>query len=359
MNYSLLKIFKFSDFLNFSGLVAIIFAFCLFALPFDVSAQIPVSTGGLELTASTNNPVPNQKITITARSYSIDINAAKISWTINSKLNKSAIGATTLELTAPALGKKLTIEVVATTPEGRSVGSSLTLGSGSVDLIFETDGYVPPFFKGKVNPVYQNTVKIVAVPHLANSAGVEYDPKTLVYEWKRNSRAVENQSGYGRQSITFAGDIVPRPYDISVTVSPRDNSGSAQAYTEVSAGSPSISFYIDDPLYGILFNKALQGSVRIGRQKEVTVLAVPYGFNGAEAGADKAELAWDWAINGLRRAELSSNRSVILRAPEESSGSSNVQLNIKNTDKILQGLTAGFSALFSNNTASTEQTATF
>lgn len=359
MNYSLLKIFRLPISLNFSGFVAIIFAFCFFALPLGASAQIPISTGGLELTASTNNPVPNQKVTITARSYSIDINSAKISWTVNGKLTKSAVGATVLELTAPALGKKLVIEVVATTPEGRSVGSSLTLGSGSVDLILETDGYVPPFFKGKVKPVYQNTVKIIAVPHLANSAGVEYDPKTLIYEWKRNSRAVEAQSGYGKQSITFIGDIVPRPYDISVTVSPRDNSGSAQAYAEISFSNPSISFYVNDPLYGILFNKALQGSVRIGKQKEVTVLAIPYGFNGASTESDKAELSWDWAINGLRRAELSANRSVILRAPEESSGSSNVQLNIKNTDKILQGITSGFSAIFSSNTASTEQTATF
>ncbi|OHA43210.1 MAG: hypothetical protein A3G04_00190 [Candidatus Taylorbacteria bacterium RIFCSPLOWO2_12_FULL_44_9] len=356
-------IFRLSNLLCF----LFIFAFCLLALrslggggfTLTAFAQIPISSSGLELSASTNNPIPNQKITVTARSYSIDINSAKISWTVNGKVTQNAVGATTIEITAPAIGKKITLEVVATTPEGRMVGSSLVLGSGSIDLILETDGYVPPFFKGKVAPVYQNSIKIIAIPHLANVSGVEYDPKTLIYEWKKNSRVVENQSGYGKQSITLVGDIVPRPYDISVTIWPRDDSSSAQVYSEVSVGNPYITFYVDDPLYGKLFNIALQGSIRIGTQKEVTVLAVPFGFSGVGNSLGNNDLSWAWAINNLSRAELSSNRSVILRAPEGSSGSSNIQLNIKNTDKILQGSTAGFSAIFSNKTASIDETATF
>lgn len=331
-----------------------ILVFSVFAI--QASAQIPVSTGGLELSVSSNNPVPGQKVTLTARSYAIDINSARISWKINGKQDVNAVGATTLEVTAPALGKKLTVEVTATTPEGRVVAASTIIGSGSVDLIFETDGYTPPFFKGKVAPVYQNTVRIVAVPHIANSAGVEYDPKTLVYEWKRNSRVVENQSGYGKQSITVVGDIVPRPYDISVSVWPRDESGSAQAYTTVGMGNPYIAFYVDDPTYGTLYNSAVKNVIRIGSQKEVAVLASPFGFNGA---GDENELSWSWSINNLRRAELSANKSVLLRAPDESSGSSIIQLNIKNADKILQGITAGFSAQFSNKSEATSEEVTF
>lgn len=334
--------------------LSFLFVFCIFA--FSASAQIPVSTGGLELSVSSNNPVPGQKITLTVRSYAIDINSAKISWKINGKQDINTVGATTLEVTAPALGKKLTIEVTATTPEGRVVAASTIIGSGSVDLIFETDGYTPPFFRGKVAPVYQNTVKITAVPHIANSAGVEYDPKTLVYEWKRNSRAIENQSGYGKQSITVVGDVVPRPYDISVSVWPRDESGSAQAYTTVGMANPYIAFYVDDPTYGTLFNSAVKNVIRIGSQKEVAVLASPFGFNGA---GDENELSWSWSINNLRRAELSANRSVLLRAPDDSSGSSIVQLNIKNADKILQGITAGFSAQFSNKSDAASGDITF
>lgn len=320
-------------------------------------AQIPSSAGGLELSASTDNPVPGQTVTITARSYALDINSAKVSWIINGTTAKNSVGATILEVKAPNLGKTLSIKVSATTPEGRTEVGTITVGSGSVDLIFETDGYVSPFFKGKISPVYQNSVKIVAIPHLANSNGLEYDPKTLIYQWKRNSRVIENQSGYGKQSITLIGDIVPRPYDISVEVWPRDDSTHAKSMAEVSVKEPSINFYIDDPLYGPLFNKTIDSTLRIGSQKETTVLAVPFGFNKTQNGV--GDLSWSWSINGSARNELSTNESVVLRAPENSTGLSNIQLNIINTDKILQGASGEFGASFSSEKSDSTDKITF
>lgn len=318
------------------------------AVSITAHAQIPASIGGLELTLSTANPVPGQAVTITARSYTIDINTAKVTWYIDGKSVKSGVGETIYEAKAPVLGKKLTIEVTATNPEGTTVRSSVALGSGSVDIIFESDGYVPAFFKGKILPAYQNEVRIIAVPHVANRAGVEYDPATLIYQWKKNGRTLEDQSGYGKQSIILTGDIVPRPYDISLSVWPRDNSAVAESFFEVSAGSPEIQFYIDDPLYGPLFNRAIESTLRIGTNKETSVLAVPFGFNKPRVGT--GDLSWEWGLNGRSQSNLSSRESIILRSPDQSSGSSNIQLNIRNTDKILQGATGIFSALFSSET---------
>jgi hypothetical protein len=332
--------------------LSFIIAFCFFVS--NTSAQIPSSVNGLDISASTDNPVPGQTVTITARSYSLDINSAKVSWVVNGTTVKDSVGATVLEVKAPALGKTLSIKISATTPQGRTDVGTIVIGSGSVDLIFETDGYTSPFFKGKISPVYQNSVKIVAIPHLANANGQEYDPKTLIYQWKRNSRAIESQSGYGKQSITLIGDIVPRPYDISVDVWPRDDSTHAQGMTEVSVAGPTINFYADDPLYGPLFNRAINSIVRIGSQKETTVLAVPFGFNKSPSGV--GNLSWSWSINDSIRSELSTNESIVLRAPDDSTGSSNIQLNIINADKILQGAREGFSATFSaEKVGATEQ----
>ncbi len=306
-------------------------------------AQISV-TGGLELSPSTDNPVPGQTVTITARSYTIDINAAKVTWVVDGKVVRSATGATSLEVIAPILGKKMSIEVTAVNTDGTVIKNSFTLGSGFVDLVFETDGYTPPFFRGKLSPVYQNTIKIAAIAHVANSAGIEYDPSSLVYQWKKNGRVIEDQSGYGKQYVLIAGDVVPRPYDISVTVWPRDNSASAVAYASVQSGTPSIGFYVDDATYGPLFNRSITNTVYVGQQKEVTVFGVPFGFNAV----DTPETEWNWGINNLKRDTLSSKKSVILRAPEGSSGTSQVRLNIGSTERILQGATSGFSVIFSN-----------
>lgn len=339
MKYGLFSSSFFAFFLLFSSIVY---------------AQIPTSLGGLDLSLSSENPVPGQTVTITARSYTIDINSAKINWLVNNSSVKSGIGATVLEVKAPALGKTLSVKVSATTPEGKIETGTIVVGSGSVDMIFETDGYVPPFFRGKISPVYQNAVKIIAIPHLANSSGVEYDPKTLIYQWQKNDRAIENQSGYGKQSITLVGDLVPRAYDLRVDVWSRDNVAHGQGLVEVAVSEPVITFYVDDPSYGTLFNRAIDSIVRIGSQKETAILAVPFGFN--ESASENGSLEWSWLINSAAHNELSSSKSIVLRAPDNSAGSSNVRLDIRNTDKILQGASGGFSASFSNEkSADTEQ----
>jgi hypothetical protein len=281
---------------------------------------------------------------VDARSYSFDINSAMVTWTVGNTVVKKAIGLTTLDVKAPALGKKTTVRVTATTPSGVVYSSSVTIGSGSVDMIMETDGYVPPFYRGKIQPVYQNYVKIIAMPHLADSSGKEYDPSTLIYKWKKDDDTVmQDQSGYGKQSISLQGNIVPRPYSLYVTVTSRDGSAQGEGHIEVEAGNPSIAFYSNDPLYGPLFNRMIGSTVRIGAEKETSVLAVPFGFNGT----GKKDLSLTWLINNIKHPELASSQSVILRAPDEQAGSSNIQLSIKNSQNILQGASAGFSAYFS------------
>jgi len=318
-------------------------AFC-FAVLHSVHAQgAPGAIGGIELTTSSDNPAPGQTVTITARSYTINIYSAKIVWTVDGKIVQSGVGMTTFDIKAPELGKKKNVVVTGVSVDGAYVGSSVSIESGSVDMIIESDGYTPPFFQGKLNPAYQNAVKIIAVPHIADSSGIEYDPKTLIYAWKKNDRVLESQSGYGKQSIVLVGDIVPRPYTLDVTVSSKTGA-QAQGISIIGAQSPSIGFYADDPLYGALFNRGLKNSVYIGSQKEAVVLAVPFGFNKLKSGSNN--LSFTWLINNSVHPELTSNESVILRSPEGLAGSSNIELSILNNQKILQGTRAGFSALF-------------
>jgi hypothetical protein len=320
-----------------------------------VQAQIP-SAGGLELSVSSDNPIPGQTVTITARSYSVDINAATITWVVDGKNSGQGTGKNTLNITAPVLGRKMTVQVTAVTPDGLRLVGSATIGSGSIDMILESNGYVSPLFLGKLQPIYQNAVKIVAVPHLANASGVEYDPTTLLYKWSKNDRAVEDQSGYGKQSIKLVGELVPRPYTLSVIVSSRDGNVQGQGRIDVTPVAPFISFYINDPLYGALFNRVVGNSLRIGSQKETSILAVPYGFNKPITGL--GDLALSWLINGTEHVELASTDSIVLRAPNESAGSSDIQLKMRNNEQILQSANTGFTASFSAKESTLDQTST-
>lgn len=317
--------------------------------------NIQEGTQSIVLEQSTDNPTPGETVTITARSYSFDINSTTNTWTVGNKVVQKGIGSVTIDVKAPALGKKTTVRITAISPDGAVYSSSITLGSGSIDMIVETDGYVPPFFRGKLNPVYQNFVKIVAVPHLADASGKEYNPSNLIYKWKKdNDTVMQDQSGYGKQSISLEGNMVPRPYSMYVTVTSRDGSAQGEGSVEVEASSPFVNFYTDDPLYGTFFNKSITDSIRIGSQKETSVLAVPYGFNMKVGG--KNSLSLNWLINNILHNELASSRSVILRAPEGEAGSSNIHLSVKNSDNILQGADGGFSAYFNEKESTTQST---
>ena len=306
---------------------------------------IPVS-GGLELTTSIENPEPGQKVNIRLKSYSMDVDSANSTWSINDKIVQKGIGLTSYEINAPSLGKETKVSVTSTSPNGSVLSKTIYIGSGSLDIIVENSGHTPPLFKGKLPVSYQNTVNIIAIPHLADTKGIEYDPKNLVYEWKRNSLVVQDQSGYGKQSFSLKGEIIPRVVSLIVTASTRDGNKSVSGYINISYNSPNLNFYIDDPLYGPLYNKIVRDTLFIGDEKEVSIIMEPYGFNKPVNGL--GNLVLNWMINGYESLSLSQNQSITLRAPENSTGNSNIELIVKNKKDILQGANANFSVKFSS-----------
>lgn len=323
-----------------------------FGIVFSVRAQgISTNLQGIDFKISNNNPTPGQTVKITAESYVSDLNSSNITWKVNNVEKAKGVGLTSIDVQAPALGKKIGISITAVTAEGRTMTNTMVLSSGSVDLIIETDGYTPPFFLGKLPLVYQNNYRIIAIPHLANEKGVEYDPATLVYQWSKDSRAVQDQSGYGRQVFSWKDEIVPRPRIISVKVFARDGSAQAEKFITVEAGSPFIAFYRDDSLYGTLYNQAITSNVNLGKSGEVSVLAVPFGFNNLPASA--RNLSYTWIINSIKQDSLSANRSITLRAPEGTNGRSTIELSVINTEDILEKAGNGFQAFYSNTGNST------
>lgn len=307
----------------------------------------------LVLSASPDEPSPGQAVTVTAQSYLFNIDSANMTWSAGGKVIAKGIGLTGQIVQAPAIGKKLTVTVTAVTPDGSPYRNSTVISSGSVDLIIEPDGYTPPFFLGKWPVAYQNAIKITAMPHIANASGVEYDPSQLVYKWEKNFIALPDQSGYGRQSIVIPGDIIYRPYPIMVIVTSRDGSAQAAGLVPVTAGSPNITFYQNDPMYGPLFNNAIGDTLSLGTQQEAGVLAVPFGFNIPASGIGSLNLSW--LINSREHNELAANDTVTLRAPDSNGGSSSVELNMTSNGNILQQAQAGFSVAWSAGTKSSAQ----
>ncbi len=322
--------------------ICVVLMFFMVLTP-PVSAQgVPV-TPGIDLSSSIQSPSPGQNITISAKSYNTDLNSTTLIWSINGTEIKRGVGATTLNTTAPLAGKINNVSVTAIALDGTRLTGSLSLGSGSVDLIIESDGYVPALFLGKVHPTYENKIKVIAIPHMTQTNGTEYDPNTLIYEWRKNETILENQSGYGKSSLTLEGSLIPRVFTVSVTVKNRSGENFVNGLITISPEQSSLGMYVDDPLYGPLFNKAIINQINLGSQRESAVIATPYGFNVSPTG----NVSYEWTINGSIRSDLLKNQSIIIRSPEGTTGSSNISLKVKNSRNILQTAIGGFNVSFS------------
>lgn len=314
---------------------------CSFAI--SVNAQIPDSIDGIEISIDPINPSTGQNVDVSIESYITSLNAASIVWLVNSKNIAQGTGLTSIKITSPDIGKSTNVTVIIMTAEGKEIRKSITIKSGDIDLVWESLGYTPPLFKGKSLFSYQNIVKVTAIPHLAGNSGRELDPKTLIYKWEKNDKVVQNQSGYGKQTLTINEEI-PRPVSIEVTVSNKDGSEQGTAFMSLEPGNPAILFYEEDPLYGVFYNKSLEEKIRVTKE-EISILAVPYFFSTY---VKNSPLKYSWGINNLEQPDLSTNQSVTLRTKEGTEGSSDLSLEVRNTDQILQGAKKAVTLFFSS-----------
>lgn len=322
--------------------ISIITLFSIFCFGFysKTNAQLQTPIDGVTIDISKDNPKPGEDIDVFIDSYLFDLNSSSIVWSINNKVSEKGIGIKRITIPAPKIGAVTNVTVDVKGSDGREVRKTINIKSGYVDLIWESDGYVPPFYKGKTPFSYQNNVKITAIPHLAKSSGTEIDPKTLVYTWKLGGKYIDNGQGYGKQSVIIEYGDLPKPLEITVDVINREQTLHTNGSMNLTPSEPSLLFYEEDSLYGIFYNKTLPTNFNL-KNIEAKILAIPYGFN-----LNNQEVDYNWSINNIEQSDLIRNRSIIIRTKGDTSGSSSLFLDIRNQDRILQGARGNFTINF-------------
>jgi hypothetical protein len=326
-------------------IVAILF---IFTAPMYARAQanMPSSPDGIVVTTDPENPAPGDSVTITIQDYQSDINKANISWLLDRKQYAKGVGKYSISVTAPSSGKTLEVMAVIDTVEGAEIRKVVNIKSGDIDMVWETGGYAPAFYRGKSQFSYQNYLKVVAVPHFVDADGNPIKPSQLVYKWKQDDTVLQDQSGFGKQSVIVKGDVVPRPFNIDVQISSLDGNSSGVGELRFEAVPPSIVFYPDDLLYGVYYNRAV-GDMFPLSNSEVKIIAAPYGFN------INSGLSYEWSINNVPHDELAQSKNIVLRVNGSDQGRSVIALTMKNIgDDILQSATAGFTAIFNGKSQS-------
>ncbi len=317
----------------FSSIAGIVFA----------QEAVSNSISSINLNISPSNPRTGDSVALTVSSEMLDLDSSKIVWYVDGVARKDT-ASKSITIKAKNSGEKTAIRVVVETSDGIIKETSREISPAGVDLIVEPISYTLPFYKGKPFLVGQGIVKIVAMPDVVVN-GVKTASKELNFKWTKGNNILGSNSGKGQDSIIINSTIPIR--DINIGVQILDNSGNILAENSklIILNDPKILFYENNPLYGILYNKAIMGSYYLGTQEELTVIAKPFSFdflNDASEGSN-----YKWYVNENYVTPSGKTNELILRQTATSSkGTAYVSLDIKNTSKIVQYANGSFNVEF-------------
>jgi hypothetical protein len=317
----------------------------LFAQTFE---GLGTQSNALSVSVSPKRPGPNQPVTVTIESFSLDLNRSEISWFLNGKIQTENIGQKTFSFKTGGPGSISNILIVVKTREGTVTEQSLNIRPATVDLIWEAVSYTPPFYKGKALYPFQGTVKVVAIPNIVTQNGGLLDAKNLVYTWKVDGHPATDVSGYGKNFIFFNGGIPLKPTSVTVEVASLDQTYAAEGSTKFSPVQPQVIFYEDSPLLGTLYGKAMSKNTTL-QNEEIKITAVPY-FAGTRNKED-GNLEYEWQMNN-QIVQMFGNKSSLAFRQEKGEvgmGMATVSLVVSNPKKIFQSAMAGLSLSFGNN----------
>lgn len=317
---------------------------CAFAFSTPVFAQFDVSTQTeVNVELSPENPRPNTEVSVTLTSFITDLDKADIIWRVNGLVKKTGRGEKYFSFMVGNINTTTKLDVTIETTEGDVVQKNIFIKPNSVDLLWQSDGLIPPFYKGKPLFSHQNKITFIAIPHIPSTNGSEIGVKSLIYKWKLNGSVIESASGYGKNIYSIIGSLISRPLNVSVEVT--SNQGDVGvANTTVSPVEPSLMFYKQDPLYGIEFQKSLSGNVKLSDSLEITLVAMPFFFGATDFSSP--ELLYKWAINGRTISDGVNSNVRVFRQNEGTSGSSRISLSLENSEKILQMASTAFNLTF-------------
>lgn len=295
-------------------------------LPSDLTEQ-------LSSTMTPEKPAANQEVVIKIQSYSSDLNKARIVWYVNGVVATQGTGITTFTFSSGNYGTRTTVRVVITKEGGKILEKTFVVHPAEVDLIYEANTYVPPFYKGKALFSHQSQVKIVALPRFVNEGGAAIPASNLVYKWRNGFKVLQDQSGFGKNVLIIDGPLLSQPMDIEVEVSAIDSTLFAKKKLRIEPTVPFTLLYEKEPLNGYLFNRSVTDGYQMFKH-EATFAAFPYYF--ATNLREGTGLDYTWLLNGEEILSYKGKSSLTIRNVDGSKGSADIGISTSLIDKLLQ-----------------------
>lgn len=267
---------------------------------------VPILPPPLEIQISPEAPVPGATVTVSAKSYSGNLDETAYTWTVDGRVVDQGLGRNVITLSAGVLGSAMVVTVTAAEGAASRGEASVTIRPADVDIVWEGATYVPPFSGILPLPNGGSRTTFVAIPQVIGSNGLK-DPSALIYTWRINNGQSPALAGRGKSTLVVP--MPPRfanPFTVSVEVAASDGSAHARRSVTIEPVTPSILIYEVAPLLGVRFDRAVQASFALA--DEVTFEAYPLYI-----GEGDQTTSVSWTVNGAPQEADDKPREITLR----------------------------------------------
>jgi len=306
----------------------------LFSIFFSAEAiSLKNAEWGISINTTPETPKPGDYIFTKVKSYSTDLQNSLIQYFVNEKKEFEGIGETYFGFKLPDSVQTTTFLVKVINQNGKIYQEKKVFRPMNVDLVYETDGYKPIFYKGKAEAVSQVKIKFYAFPDFYDNKGNLINKKTLIYNWYVNDKKQEYSSGFGKDSFEIKKlPGFPLKTKIEVKVRSLDGKLSAVKALKLEPNEPKIALYYEDSIYPFNFKNIVK---RILKTDELNfnILAVPY-FSDI---VDINSIIWEINSNRIYVIDSSNILKLTINRNEKMLDKVfNLKFRIKDSKKFLQ-----------------------
>jgi hypothetical protein len=315
-----------------------IFVLALLFTPYMLFAAQPAIPGmGETLTLEVEPRTiieSGSEVTISARSFLIDLDRAAIAWVVNGTRVETADGEKVFKTKVGSIGSETKVTMLVEGANGLSAAPEVVLRPVELELQWESDGYTPPLYRGRTLASPGSTIISQAEVRFVRSNGTHILPQDIVYSWSLNGRALGDVSGRGKSSARIPVTELYGDAIISVDATSLDSVFHAARSARVPQVEPHIMLYRAHPLLGLDYHNAIAAQ-SVFTDSEVTVAALPY-FSSGNGPFDKG-LSYVWMVEGKKVPTDATNPFLLtLSLVEKTFGSTVIGVVLQNTYNTLQ-----------------------
>lgn len=316
------------------------FAIVLLFLPFGVfGAVVPVPSLSVAISASPTYQTPGTKVNLTAVA-SIGKGLGLYIWTVDGVEVARGVDIDRIAVTTGLAGTSKTVRVaLADIETGSSGNATYIIRPAEVDLLWEGNTYVPPFYKGKIFPTAASDIVVEAVPSIVVD-GEPVSKNSLIFEWTVDGKKQTNASGYGKSVLRTPPVKFRSSTPVSVTVSTPDGAFGARSSVSIPIRSPRVIIYEEKPLLGTWFTRATQILTPLTGD-EMAFKAVPFFV------LDPLSVSYTWTLNRESfQTSVAEPSIAVFRKTGAGEGQYPVSVTIQKPGSIFERASSGFDLSF-------------